>query len=296
MLGVLIAVLSVCRVYAERPAGDLNGDWEVNLADLHILAVQWLNPEDRSADLNADTKVDVRDFALLAENWFQRACPVVINEIHSNPDVETELVEFVELHNAGTEGVDLSGWSFSNGISYTFAPGTTLPAGGYVIVAENPDHIHRKWSSGRFAIDPRIVFGPYDGRLENDGERIAISNTLGQVMDEVDYQLGFPWPTVGDPVPAQTVGTGSSIQLVNPSFDNDLAGSWRSAMPTPAAKNMGIRAENVGPHLRQLRRSPKQPASDDEVIITIKATDPDSVDSMTLEYQVVPAGRYIPAF
>jgi hypothetical protein len=240
--------------------------------------------------------VDLRDFGLFGTNWRTSACPVVINEIHSNPDVETELVEFVELHNAGIADVDLSGWSFSRGISYTFAAGTTLPAGQYLIVAENPDHIHLKWSSGRFGIDPKIVFGPYVGRLENDGERIAICDAQGQVVDEVDYQLGFPWPTVGDPIVPQAVGEGSSMQLVNPRFDNDLAGSWRSAMPTPAARNKAVSAENVGPHLRQLEYSPKRPSSDNEVMITIKATDPDGVGSMILEYQVVPASRYIPAF
>lgn len=288
-------LLAYCAV-AEPPAGDLNGDWGVDLLDLRLFADQWLNPQGLSADFDGDAEVDLHDFGLFGRDWLQSACPVVINEIHSNPDVETELVEFVELHNAGTKEIDLSGWSFTAGVSYTFPPGITLPAGGFLIVAENPDHIHRKWSAGRFGIDAKIVFGPYDGRLENDGERIAICDALGQVIDEVDYQLGFPWPTVGDPLPAQAIGRGSSMQLVNPRFDNDLAGSWRSALPTPAARNIGVYAENIGPHLRQLRRSPEQPAADDEVMVTIKATDPDGVGSMTLEYQVVSAGRYVPAF
>jgi methionine-rich copper-binding protein CopC len=41
---------------------------------------------------------------------------VVINEIHFDADVKTELVEFVELYNAGAEAADLSLWCFSNGI------------------------------------------------------------------------------------------------------------------------------------------------------------------------------------
>jgi hypothetical protein len=175
----LIDALFTCCVLAAPPAGDLNGDWAVNLLDLHLLADQWLDPAGRSADLDGDARVDLRDFGVFGKNWRTSVCPVVINEIHSNPDVETELVEFIELHNAGTEDIDLSGWSFGTGISYTFAPGTILPVGGYLIVAENPDHIHLKWSSGRFGIDPKIVFGPYAGRLENDGERIAICDARG---------------------------------------------------------------------------------------------------------------------
>src|SRR5687768_193071 len=44
---------------------------------------------------------------------------VVINEIHYNPDVKTQLVEFVELHNSGDAPVDLSGASFTKGVGYT---------------------------------------------------------------------------------------------------------------------------------------------------------------------------------
>ena len=57
---------------------------------------------------------------------------VVINEIHSDPDVKTELVEYVELYNFGTTDVNLAGWYFSDGISYRFPAGSILPAGGFV--------------------------------------------------------------------------------------------------------------------------------------------------------------------
>jgi len=57
---------------------------------------------------------------------------VVINEIHYDPDVKTELVEFVELYNFGSTDVNLAGWYFSDGISYRFEAGAILPAGGYV--------------------------------------------------------------------------------------------------------------------------------------------------------------------
>ncbi|MBW7992775.1 MAG: lamin tail domain-containing protein, partial [Planctomycetes bacterium] len=59
---------------------------------------------------------------------------VVINEIHYDPDVATELVEFIELHNFGSTDVNLSGWYFSDGISFRFPAGAILQAGGYIIV------------------------------------------------------------------------------------------------------------------------------------------------------------------
>ena len=221
-----------------------------------------------------------------------RGTEVVINEIHSDPDVKTELVEYVELHNTSGQPVDLSGWYFSDGIFYTFDEGATLPAGGYVIVCQSPSDIHAKWSSGRFQLPEHSILGPYGGKLNNDGEQVVLCNADGEVTDEVDYQLGFPWPTVGDSMSEDLLGTGHSMQLVNPLLDNDLAGSWRSAAPTPAAGNSRVFAGNIPPHIRQVKHSPKQPSSGDVVTVTAKITDPDGVDSVNLLYQLVNPGDY----
>ena len=218
---------------------------------------------------------------------------VVINEIHSDPDVKTERVEFVELHNPGTADLDLRGWSFSEGVFYVFPPGSMLPAGGYVLVAQDPDHVHAKWSAGRFGLPTDSVFGPFAGKLANEGERLVLLDADGVVIDEVEYQLGFPWPTVGDPVPNDAPGAGHSMQLVNPAFDNDLAGSWRSALPTPARVNRAVLSDNIGPHIRQVSHAPKQPVSGEVVNVTAKVTDPDGVASVILHYQLVDPGSYI---
>ena len=217
---------------------------------------------------------------------------VVINEIHSDPDVKTELVEYVELHNTSRQAVDLSGWYFSDGIFFTFNEGTTLPAGGYVIVCQSPSDIHAKWDTGRFQLPEYAVLGPYEGKLNNEGEQIVLCNADGAVIDHVDYQLGFPWPTVGDSASENLPGAGHSMQLVNPLIDNDLAGSWRSATPTPAAENNRVFADNIPPHIRQVKHSPKQPRSGDVVTVTAKITDPDGVDSVNLLYQLVNPGDY----
>ena len=232
------------------------------------------------------TSVPIGDMSEIAPS-------VVINEIHYDPDVKTELVEYVELYNFGSTDVNLAGWYFSDGISYRFEAGAILPAGGYVIVAQNPAHIHAKWNSGRFVVPLALVFGPFENKLDNDGEKIELCNAEGEEIDQVDYQLGFPWPTVGDSVPEEQPGTGHSIQLVNPLFDNDLGGSWRSAYPTPTAQNTEVYAENVPPHIRQVQHYPQQPMSGEIVTITAKVTDSDGAAGVTLAYQVVEPGGYI---
>jgi len=224
-----------------------------------------------------------------AEAWYG----VVINEIHYDPDVKTELVEFVELYNAGTTSADLGGWYFAGAISYEFPTGSTVPVGGYIIVAQDPAFIHAKWSSGRFGVPANLVFGPFEGKLGNDGENLRLCDASGQRIDEVDYQLGFPWPTVGEAVPEDQPGTGRSIQLVNTFGDNDLSGSWRSQYPTPAAFNGAVYLDNTPPHTRQVKHSPKQSMSDEVVTVSAKVTDSDGVAGVILEYQVVEPGSYI---
>jgi len=274
---------------AACPPADLTGDCVVDFADLRVFTQQWLADGANPADLVGNEHVDLADLAELARYWGPR---VVINEIHYHPDVKTELVEFIELYNTGPGDVDISGWYFSNGISYTFPQGTILPELGYIIVAQDPNHIHAKWSSGRFGIPPYLVFGPWQGKLKNDGERIVLRNAKGQKIDQVDYKLGFPWPTVGDPVPETAVGNGPSIQLINPFIDNDLGGSWRSALPTPAAANSSVYMQNPPPHIRQLKHSPKQPKSNQPVTITAKITDDDGIAAVRLLYQIVEPGNY----
>jgi len=218
---------------------------------------------------------------------------IVINEIHYNPDIKTELVEFVELYNPGPQDVSLAGWRLAGGIHYQFPPGSMLPADGYIIVVQNPDHILAKWSANRFGVPAHLVFGPFDGKLDNDGDKITLRNSDDQLIDEVDYQLGFPWPTVGDAVPITRPGTGRSIQLINPFLDNDLAGSWRSATPTPAERNESVYFDNAPPHIRQVKHAPQQPKSNQTVTVTAKVTDPDGVASAALSYQIVEPGDYI---
>ncbi|MBN1361584.1 MAG: lamin tail domain-containing protein [Sedimentisphaerales bacterium] len=219
---------------------------------------------------------------------------VVINEIYQDPDLNYEWVEFIELHNPGATDVDLSGWYFSDGISFTFGAGATLPAGGYLVVAQDPIQVLEKWETKRADLPTEKVFGPFGGKLNNEGERLVLRDATGAVANEVDYQLGFPWPTVGDPIPDGTAGTSHSIQLVHPLLDNDLGGSWRSASPTPGARNTQVFTDNTPPHIRQVKHLPKQPKSGDIVSITAKITDPDGVDRVMLVYQLVDPGAYVP--
>ena len=158
---------------------------------------------------------------------------IVINEIHYDENDKTLRAEFIELYNNGEESVDMSLWYFSDGIDYTFKEGTTLQPGAYLVVAENPEIIDElfKYSD---------ALGPFANNtsLKNSGEKIVLRDAEGNRIDQVDYSLGFPWPTVGDL--RGTNDSSPSIELINPSLNNNLGGSWRaSGFPVTTATVAG---------------------------------------------------------
>ena len=157
---------------------------------------------------------------------------IVINEIHYNPDTKTEKVEFIELYNTGSNAQDLTGWRISGGVDYSFSSGTTIAPGAYLVVAQDTSAFNTKFGTS--------AVGPWEGKLSNDGETIRLRNATDEKEDEVDYQLGFPWPTIGD-------SPGYSIELINPTFDNDLGGNWRAATGSgaPAAGSTLINTGSI---------------------------------------------------
>lgn len=217
---------------------------------------------------------------------------VVISEIHYDPTPKTDRSEFLELHNTGDAAVDLSGWYFSDGVSYTFPAGSSLAAKGDLVLAINKPTFDAKFPSApAFA---QVT----SGGLSNEGERLTLRNQAGLVQDELDYGLGFPWPTTPnyDKIalanPRLRKDVDASAQLVNPGLDNNLGGHWRSAPPTPGAAN-SVHLENAPPAARQVDHSPKVPKSGEAVLISAKVTDPNGVASVLLQYQVVLPGQYI---
>src|SRR6185503_337170 len=92
----------------------------------------------------------------------------------------------------------------------------------------------------RYGLSPSLpVFGPYEGKLDNSGERIELlkpdaPDTNGVpyvVMERIDYSDSAPWPEAAD-------GAGASLQRTfsgpGPAslYANDPA-NWIAATPTP---------------------------------------------------------------
>lgn len=219
----------------------------------------------------------------------ERTGGVVINEIHFNGIDNTVLNDFIELYNAGTTAVTLSGWRLSGAIDYVFPSGTVIAPGAYLLIAENPPTIQTKWG--------KSALGPWTGSLNSDGETLRLRNASDTVVATVDYKVGFPWPVSSD-------GDGASMELIHPSLDASLGSSWRASLipatnatsdtASPDAQNLQF-AANAPPNIRQVQPSPQQPTASTPFMITAHVTDPDGVATVRLQYQLVAPGSFIPA-
>ena len=141
---------------------------------------------------------------------------LVINEIHFNPPENPVRQEFIELYNPSDSAADLTGWRLSGAVDFSFPNGTVIPAGGYLVIAEDPATL--------LATLNATAIGPFSGSLSSDGETVRLRDPNDNVVDLVDYKVGFPWPVAAD-------GGGASIELINPELDNSLGSSWRASIP-----------------------------------------------------------------
>ena len=149
---------------------------------------------------------------------------VVINEIHYNPSGaqgSDNDYEFMELYNPGTADIDMSGYSFTQGVTHVFADGTTLAAGAYLLVCKNASFYQGPPQNA--GVDTVTWTS---GSLSNGGEDIEIVDAGGNVVDFVDYEDGTndygDWGTSHD-------GGGPSLELIDATSDNSLAASWQSS-------------------------------------------------------------------
>ncbi|MDB6031640.1 MAG: hypothetical protein JWM16_1978 [Verrucomicrobiales bacterium] len=198
-------------------------------------------------------------------NAYPKVGPVVINEIHYHPPEiisggvtnDNVLDEFVELYNFTANAVALfdpafptNHWKLRNAVDFDFPAGTSIPAGGYLVVvsfdpATNATQLNAFKSTFGVGAEVAIV-GPYTIKLDNGNESIELARpdapiAIGQpdsgfvpyyLVDKVEYGDRSPWPAAAD-------GIGNSLQRRAASeYGNDPV-NWMAGGPTPGAANTG---------------------------------------------------------
>lgn len=149
---------------------------------------------------------------------------VLLSEIHYHPveraafdsngapmlDISDDVHEFVELHNAGSDAVNLNGWSLSGGIAFDFPAGVLVAPGGFVVVAKNPARLA---AIVQYGLTTNQILGPYSGQLGNEGDTVRLRNSLGDVADSVVYSTVSPWAIGADGLGADDEWTGINSSL-----------------------------------------------------------------------------------
>lgn len=172
---------------------------------------------DRSRQIRARCLDGTEWSAVSEEAYLSSQPPIVITEVMYNP--EPSGAEFVELYNAGTAPVDMSGFYFSKGIVFDFTGSavSNLAPGEYCVVVLNPAFSSRYGTSGI-----RIA-GNFSGKLDNAGETVELSHDAFGVISSFAYNNA--WFPLAD-------GQGFSLTLRNVSTETQLLGekaSWQTS-------------------------------------------------------------------
>jgi hypothetical protein len=135
-------------------------------------------------------------------------------------------------------------WGFTNGVDFTFPVGmpVTIPSGGYVLVAKEPDAFVLRYPS----VDVEKIFGPYNGQLSNAGESLELGMPNGDTdgsgepyhirIDRINYSDGSHpencpgsvdlWPTEAD-------RDGLSLHRITAEDYGNDPDNWMASTPSP---------------------------------------------------------------
>jgi hypothetical protein len=193
-----------------------------------------------------------------AANAYPKVGPVVFSEIMYHPDwpaggsFANNEYEYLELYNPTASAVTLydaaegEPWKFTAGIEYTF-PGlpdaVTIPPGGKILVVKNPAAFTWRYPG----VSSTIIFGPYDGKLANDGEPVELSRP-GDVdgagmrqyisVERVSYSDGSHpanAPYRPDLWPAEADGQGKALGRIDASLYGSDPDNWQAVTPSPGS-------------------------------------------------------------
>jgi hypothetical protein len=138
---------------------------------------------------------------------------LVITEIFYNQPNSGDL-EYFELHNKGTNPIELGGLSISSGVEFEFENPYSLAAGEYVVMIQDSTNFNNV-----FTVPANQQIEWFNGDLSDGGERLEISNSLNQLVTGLEYDDRNPWDSRPD-------GDGYSLILCDVTSDATIAGNW----------------------------------------------------------------------
>ena len=114
------------------------------------------------------------------------------------------------------QGVDLDGFYFTDEDPehrYTFSASSSIEPGEYIILVKDTV------SFSALFPDIQNLYGPFDFGLSGSGEQISLYDFSDRLIDRVEYDDVYPWPTEPD-------GNGPTLELIHPDSLNENASAW----------------------------------------------------------------------
>ena len=144
---------------------------------------------------------------------------IVINEINYRSSAIFNPEDWLELYNTTSEGVEIGLWSFKddNNNVFIFPENLKIESGEYLVLCKN----YQMFS--QFFPGVTNVIGNFGFGLSGGGELLRLFDANEQLVDQVEYNDIYPWPTEPD-------GTGPTLELINPYVENDIASNWVSSI------------------------------------------------------------------
>lgn len=186
------------------------------------------NPDGRESAW--DGPVSTRTEALI--NYMD----IVINEIMYNPQGTEGYRDWVEIYNRSGRDINLTGWRFFDGDGTGkhefnfFQGGSTIPAGGYVILVDSATVFLNDYANN--ASSKTWIIIDTVGKLSDTDTLILYYSDLSTIVSSVTYSK--TWNNNVE---------GKSIEKISPEGTENDPGNWQESSDvkgTPGARNSGI--------------------------------------------------------
>jgi len=111
---------------------------------------------------------------------------ILFGTIEFNPNSANQAEEYFQLRNTNTYAVDISGWTISGAVDYTFRGGCVIPANTVLYVSPDVKAFRSRTVSPRGG-EGRFVQGNYRGQLSARGESLVLTDDRGRVLGTNTY-------------------------------------------------------------------------------------------------------------
>jgi hypothetical protein len=132
---------------------------------------------------------------------------VLINEVAWAGTHASSYDEWIELHNPGTEEIDLADWNLTDGGDIDITLAGTITDHGFFLLERSDDSVVSDIAADQL----------YNGVLKNSGESLFLKDPTGRVIDSANSD-GGGWPA----------GRSSSRISMERRGGKDLPGNWAS--------------------------------------------------------------------